>query len=376
MPSVLMAERFADRIFAPKDLFLALADGLVARGHTVYVYSTSNTQTKGTLITGDPILEKQMLHSVKIRKLAGSQLEFRLNATEYESDIAGVSYKHAKANGVEVMHLYMDSIAHYWAESSVIPTVMTIHDPLFPPDTLEGWRYRRFRRLPHVAISARQKDIYGPDFNIVDVVYHGLNLATFPVGNSDKGYLAFVGRLIPEKGIEDALQASQATGLPLHIATSENYLDTDYYTSTLKPLITAAGATMTGFMQNRERNDWMKSARAVVCPIHWEEPFGMVMIEAMACGTPVIAYNRGSVSEIVKDGVTGFIIDPDDTDRPGKGSWKIKTQGVAGLVEAIKKIDQIDRAACRKHVEEKFTIEKMVDGYEQVYKKILSKQSA
>ncbi len=98
----------------------------------------------------------------------------------------------------------------------------------------------------------------------------------------------------------------------------------------------------------------------------------MVMIESMACGTPVIAYNRGSVAEIVRDGITGLIIDPDDVDRPGKGSWIIKKQGIEGLVEAINRIDDIDRNACRKHVQEDFSVEKMVEGYERVYKRVLN----
>ncbi|MBI5619392.1 glycosyltransferase, partial [Candidatus Gottesmanbacteria bacterium] len=109
----------------------------------------------------------------------------------------------------------------------------------------------------------------------------------------------------------------------------------------------------------------------------WEEPFGLVMIEAMACGTPVIAYNRGSVAEIVKDGVTGFIIEDDNTTNTTNtankpiSQWVIKKKGIEGLVEAVKRIGEIDRAACRKHVEEHFTVEKMVEGYEQVYNKLL-----
>ena len=114
-------------------------------------------------------------------------------------------------------------------------------------------------------------------------------------------------------------------------------------------------------------------------PILWEEPFGMVMIEAMSCGTPVIAFNRGSVSEIVKDGVTGFIIDQDNENRSNKGKWIIKKKGVEGLTEAINKIYNMDnreydqmRHNCRRHVEENFTVEKMVDGYEGVYNRILN----
>ena len=125
----------------------------------------------------------------------------------------------------------------------------------------------------------------------------------------------------------------------------------------------------------------MQKARAFLVPITWEEPFGLTMIEAMACGTPVVAYNRGSVSEIIRDGVTGFIIDPPEADLQMKNeklktknesSWIIQKRGVEGLIEAVKRIDEIDRAACRRHVEENFTVEKMVEGYEKVYQKVIS----
>ena len=119
------------------------------------------------------------------------------------------------------------------------------------------------------------------------------------------------------------------------------------------------------------------NAKALLFPIHWEEPFGLVMIEAMACGTPVIAYNRGSVSEIVRDGVTGYIVDDDRSNKSDKTNTSnliIKKKGIAGLVEAIKRIGEIDRSACRKHVEAHFTVDRMVTGYEQVYKKVLGEQ--
>jgi glycosyltransferase involved in cell wall biosynthesis len=121
---------------------------------------------------------------------------------------------------------------------------------------------------------------------------------------------------------------------------------------------------------------FLGNARAFMFPIHWEEPFGLVMAEAMACGTPVIGYARGSVPEIVRDGVTGFIIDPPDGDGfpiSESGKWIIKKRGVEGLIEAIGRVREIDRAACRRHVEENFTVEKMVAGYEEVYKKIIER---
>ncbi len=358
LPSILMAPRFGDRIFAPKDLFLALADGLKKRGHTVFVYDI-----------GDPILSERELSSVKVRSDAPWQLLFRLNATEYEADLAQRAFLDAGKNKVDVMHIYMDSVAQYFAGMSDIPSVTTIHDPLFPETTLEGWHARHFKDLPHVAISRRQKELYGKDFNIIDVVYHGINTDGFPFSEVSGDYLAFVGRLIPEKGIEDALKVSRETRIPLHIATSDNYFDTDYYKIRLEPLIAASGATMTGFMRKPARDAWMKKARALMFPIHWEEPFGMVLVEAMATGTPVIAFNRGSVAEIVNDGATGFIVEDSGPSRAGP--WRIKKRGIEGLVEAVNRIGEIDRRACRKHVQENFTIEHMVAGYEKVYQRIL-----
>jgi len=163
--------------------------------------------------------------------------------------------------------------------------------------------------------------------------------------------------------------------MPLTFATwvSDSVKNSPYYKEKIEPFVDGKDVIVNSLMQGASLASAYQQAKALLFPIQWEEPFGLVMIESMSCGTPVIAYNRGSVAEIVKDGVTGFIIDPDDTKRPGKGSWVIKKQGVDGLVEAIKRVGELDRAGCRKYVEEKFTIDKMVEGYENVYKKVLEK---
>jgi len=351
-----MSKRFEDRIVAPKELFLSLADGLVDRGHTVFVYTATGVKTKAKLIGGNELLESTALPSTKNR-IEDDQLQYRMDATEYEMDLSSRAFLHAKENKLDVMHIYIVSFAQYIGVLSDIPSVVTIHDPLLTSETLEGWHYRNFKTMPYVAISENQKKQYGSDYNIVDVVYHGVDPTSFSFSNEHDGYLGFVGRLIKEKGVEDALAASRKVDMPLHIATSGNYLETDYYKGSLKDLIEQSHAVMTGYMFKSARDAWMKKARALLFPIHWEEPFGMVMLEAMACGTPVIAYNRGSVPEIVKDGVTGFIVD--------------EKKGVEGLVEAIGKLDTIDRSVCRKHVEEHFSAKMMAAGYEKVYKKVL-----
>ena len=164
------------------------------------------------------------------------------------------------------------------------------------------------------------------------------------------------------------------TGDYLKIASDKTHFNTEFVKNKVLPYVDGDKIVHAGFfVTSMEKNNFLNKAKALMLPILWDEPFGLVMIEAMACGTPVIAYNRGSVSEIVRDGVTGFIIDPDNEDRPGKGTWVIKKQGIEGLVEAIKRIEEIDRRACRKHVEENFSVSKMVEGYEKIYNQILNK---
>lgn len=353
LPSLLMAERFSERIFAPKDLFLSLADGLVDRGHEVYVYSTSNTKTKAHVVSGPELFEQSSVPSIRVRTQADDYTLFKLNYTEYELDLTVKAYQHARELGVSIMHSYHDHLAHYIASLSTIPTVYTLHDPAFDEHTLEGWRFDRFKKDRYIAISYRQKELFQSRLNVIGVVYHGIDTVQWEYSVGEGEYLAYGGRFIPEKGVEDALSASETLNIPLHLATSENYLDTPYYKDNLAARVKNSLFTFTGFLSAKAKNDWLKRARALLFPIKWEEPFGIVMIEAMACGTPVIAYRRGSVPEVVKDGITGFIVDD-----------------IGGMVNAIRRIGQIDRSACRKHVEENFTVEKMVKGYEEVYGRI------
>ena len=253
----------------------------------------------------------------------------------------------------------------------------TLHDPLpKKPRDLTYWLYAKYAHHDYVSISNAFRRNAELKLHFVDTVYHGLNLAAIPYRDSVGDYLLFMGRMVPEKGLHFAIAAAIATKTPLEIGThfpGENETN-PYFDKGIQPYLSNPLIKEPGMVTNHKKMSLYGGAKALLFPIGWEEPFGMVLVEAMACGTPVIAYNRGSVAEIVKDGVTGFIIDPDDTDRSGKGTWVIKKQGVEGLVEAIKRIGEIDRVNCRKHVEEKFSVEKMVEGYENVYKKILQKR--
>ena len=378
LPSVLMYDQWSkDKIFAPKQLFLDLANGLVARGHYVRVYSSSDTKTNAKLIPGDSTLALEEPFAMKMR-YADEELRkilARRDARmEYELDLTAKAFADAKMGIVDIIHSFLEFSAHYFDEVSQIPTVYTLHDTLPKKEYLDWWRFKRFPNHSYIAISKSQaQELKTIINNIENVVYHGINLEEYEFSPNQGNYLFFMGRYMPEKGLDDAIKAAIQVNFPLIIAGSKEYEKIEFFKQVIAPLLSNSIVKQKEYLEPSSKINMIKNARAFLFPIKWQEPFGMVMIESMACGTPVIAYNRGSVSEILRDGLTGFIIDQDNEDRPGKGTWIIKKQGIEGLVEAIKRIGEIDRKACRKHVEENFTVEKMVKGYERVYTQILNK---
>lgn len=378
LPSALMYEPLSDgKIFAPKDLFLNLAKDLVRRGHRVRVYASSDesyqgfdaiTGEMGYLLSEPPPMKLRYTAEKTKRMLAKNQARW-----EYEIDLTARAYADARQGNIELIHSFLEFSSHYFAQATGIPTVYTVHDPLPDPQYLDYFRYLRFPNDPYVAISQFQARELKKVVNVTDVVYNGLDPARSVFSDLAGEYLLFVGRYMPEKGVEDAVKVGIETKTQTVLAGSKEYRRLPYFQKTILPYFDSGYIKDVGFMNAKQKNGLFGGAKALLVPIHWDEPFGMVMIEAMACGTPVIAYNRGSVSEIVKDGVTGFIVEP-DVSHLGHllGNLKIKKRGIEGLVEAVKRIGEIDRAACRKHVEEHFTVEKMVEGYERVYEQILA----
>ncbi|MBI5449073.1 glycosyltransferase [Candidatus Gottesmanbacteria bacterium] len=388
LPSALMYEPLSDgKIFAPKDLFLDLAKGLVRRGHKVRVYASSDEALQGfDVITGEmgylvsePSLMKHRYIAEKTKRMLA-----RIYARwEYEMDLTSLAYTDARQGNIELVHSFLEFSGHYFAKVTGIPTVYTVHDPVANPQYLDYFRYLRFPNDPYVAISRFQASELKKIVHVTDVVYNGLDPARSVFSDLAGEYLLFVGRYMPEKGVEDAVKTGIETKTLTILAGSKEYRQLPYFQKTIQPYAASGYMKDVGFMNAKQKNGLFGGAKALLAPIHWDEPFGMVMIEAMACGTPVIAYNRGSVPEIVKDGVTGFIVEPDDnttnttnitnqTNTTNKGGkWIIKKRGIEGLVEAVKRIGEIDRAACRRHVEENFTVEKMVEGYEKVYERLI-----
>lgn len=366
LPSVYMGTKYKNKIFAPKELFLNLANGLVDRGHTVYVYAAPGTKTKAHLIEGHAELIEHDFISPKFRGLDRlTKLKNAHTATkiEYEIDLSVKAYQHAREKKLDILHAYHDFMAHYMNRLLDIPTVYTIHDPRPRSEHLEHWRFKHFSTDNYIFISNSQKRSFRNLIRSIGVIYHGVDIKKFSFGEIGGTHLSFIGRYIKEKGVVEAIMAAKTLGIPLRMVGDDAYRVLPYYQQKVLPQLKKGSVEDATFLGEGHRSFFLRDSKALLFPIQWEEPFGMVMIEAMSCGTPVVAFDRGSVEEVVKDGVTGFVVPP--------------KEGVGGLVRAIKKIQAMPkeeyikmRQACRRHVEENFTIEKMVENHEQVYAKI------
>ncbi len=341
----------AGKILAPWWIVRDVADGLVKRGHDVTVFAGIGSQTLAKVIDLgiEPFDDLKRLMPYP---------DYQALVTHREQRLASYMYELSTKGSFDIIGSHLVQKTLPFTRFTNTPTIYTLHDPI-TPDVLEKYQeYAQVKTIHYIAISEAQKE--GADLPFVGVVYNGISVEDYPVGFGDGGYLLTVGRIRAEKGMHDAIAAAKISNTRLLIAGQ--HFDHDeimkkYWDTEVSPHIDGKQVLYESVLPREALRERYGNAKAFLFPIHWEEPFGLVMIEAMACGTPVIAYNRGSVSEIVRDGVTGFIVD--------------EKKGVAGLVEAIKRIGEIDRAACRKHVEEYFTVEKMVDGYEKIYEKVL-----
>lgn len=352
-------------------VILELAQGLAERGHSVTIFGTSDSQVPNVEIVG--VIRKGLID------LPPSENPFYTDTAHITHAVMRLISEQERFDIIH-NHMYPEFLPLIGGALFKTPIVTTVHAQITPELAMALNDVRGSTKL--ISISESAKRALRLESTIV---YNGVDTNFFVPNDSQKSYLLFVGRMskakkdgkfIDPKGATNAIGVAQKTGEFLKIAG--NIEDKNFYDELIAPNLSEK-IQMVGEVcseQNLEREKVLslyQNAKAFIFPINWEEPFGLVMIEAMACGTPVIAYNRGSVSEIVRDGLTGFIIDPDDEERPGKGTWAIKKQGIEGLVEAIKRIGEIDRVTCRKHVSENFTVEKMVENYEKIYQEIIDK---
>jgi glycosyltransferase involved in cell wall biosynthesis len=323
-------------IYTIQGMCYLLTEELVKRGHEVTLFAPRQSQSSAKI--GSSFAE------LKSHPLVLDQ-EFRV---AYRLSF----YKEAAwaAQDFDIIHNHKREFL-FFADFIKTPVVTTMH---FSGDS-ESDRliFSHNKKAGLIAIShAQTRNLI--DFPFLEVVYNGVRLTDFKFGDKPEDYFLFLGRINPIKGTYEAVLTCKKANKPLVIAGEASPRNQDY-AQQVSELARTAKVKMLGVVSHPKKVPLLGNARALLFPINWEEPFGLVMIEAMACGTPVIAFNRGSVPEIVVDGKTGFIVNT-----------------VEEMVEAIQKVDQIDRRACRAHVEKNFTLEKMVDNYERVYPKVLS----
>jgi glycosyltransferase involved in cell wall biosynthesis len=321
-----------------------LADTLTARGHRVTVLGAGEP---GTAARFEPLWERtlserlgqpypEIMHALKVRHAIE-----RLAATE----------------GVDIVHdhTFAGPLNAPRYRKLGLPTVVTVHGPI--DDDLYPYYRELGDDIGLIAISDRQREL-APDLNWVGRVHNALRIDDWPFSAEKKDYALFLGRYAPYKGAHLALEAAHAAGMPLVLAGKcSEPPEIAYFDEQVKPLLRESDHVF-GMADAQAKRKLLAEARCLLFPIRWEEPFGMVMIEAMACGTPVVALRGGAVPEVLVDGVTGVICDSPDE-----------------LPAAIEKAKTLDPAACRKHVAAHFGVGRFGAGYEQIYRNLLRQRS-
>jgi glycosyltransferase involved in cell wall biosynthesis len=313
-----------------------LTEELVREGHDVTLFASGDSVTAARLVA-------PCAHALRLA-----------SSTEpLASHFLMLEQIQRVAESFDLIHYHVDYLHFPMTRRLGTPHVTTLHGRLDAPElqTL----YREFDDMPLVSISESQRaPIPWADWR--GTVLHGLPRDGYALDAAPGRYLAFLGRIAPEKGLDRAIEISRRVGMPLRVAAKIDQADRSYYQTVIAPLLRHAHVELVGEIGDREKQSFLGHASALLFPIDWPEPFGLVMIEAMACGTPVIAFRRGSVPEVIDDGVTGFLCE--DVDE---------------AVEAVGRLSEISRAGCRSVLEQRFTAERMAHDYLDIYQRELAR---
>ncbi len=333
-----------------------LTEELVKRGHDVTLFASGDSKTKAKLI------------SVYPRALKKDNIPW----TDPFWNLENLSLAFKKAGEFDVIHSHLDLWTLFFQGLVKTPVVHTFHNPLYTssitdpkrlPTRLEMFEIHK-KESYGCFISKSQKKLCPVKFPKNSVVYNGIDVSLYKFNPKPKDYFCWIARIDPYKGIENAIAAAEKAGVKLHLAGRLDPTRRKYFKEKIKPHLNSK-IKYVGELNQDELSDFYGNAKACIYPIEWHEPFGLIMVEAMATGTPVIAFDMGSVSEVVKDGKTGFVVKP---------FLKDGRRNINGIVKAIKKIDQIKRKDCRQRVEKYFSYQKMVDNYEKIYYKLANKK--
>jgi glycosyltransferase involved in cell wall biosynthesis len=313
-----------------------LADSLVALGQEVTLFASGDTRTKARLV---PVRDQAI----------------RLDPAPLKSDLAAhLAMLHdvcKRADEFDVLHFHIDLLHFPLFEHVARRTLTTIHGRLDYADLPEA--YRRWHQYPLVSISYSQRKPM-PFANWIGTVHHGIPIDLFDFSPRHRGYLAFVGRISPEKRVDRAIEIAQRAGIPLKIAAKVDPVDATYFRAEIKHLLQGPGVEYLGEIDDAAKNELLGGALALLFPIDWPEPFGLVMIEAMACGTPVIAWDAGSSREVIDEGVSGVIVN-----------------SLEEAVEALPRIETFNRLAVRKMFERRFSAATMSKKYLRLYRRLV-----
>lgn len=326
------------RTYGGIELMLSLlTEELVARDYDVTLFASGDSVTSAKLI---PLTEK----AIWLQKSLRSPHAYISVALEKINN-----YR----NSFDLLHNHFDFFMFPLCLSETIPILTTLHRPI---DPTSAQAYKIYDKMNFCAISEdQQQSAKDNDIPTLGVVYNGIIPEKYTFRETPDDYFMYLGRINKEKGIVDAIVAAKNAGVKLVVAGNMvGGEEWNYFLHEVQPLLNEENINFVGQLNFEEKVKLLGGAKALLFPIDRREPFGLVMIEAMACGTPVIAFRRGSVLEVIKDKKTGFIVDNKEE-----------------MTEAIKKIDIIKRKDCRDHVEQNFTLKQMVDRYEEIYKKLV-----
>ena len=312
-----------------------LTEELIRQGHEVTLFASGDSETKARLVAA-------CRRSLRIDEECIDQMAHQILMLERVFQ---------RAAEFDIIHFHVDYLHFPLSRRQPITHVTTLHGRLDIPDLIS--LYQEFQDMPVISISNEQRKPL-PWANWQATVYHGLPADLYRFRPEPGNYLAFMGRISPEKRVDRAIEIAKRIQIPLKIAAKVDPVDKDYFESVIAPLLGDPLVEFVGEIGDAQKNEFLGNAYALLLPIDWPEPFGLVMIEAMACGTPVIAYRGGAVPEIMEEGHTGFIVEE-----------------LEDAVEAVQRVPELSRKRCREVFEQRFTVTRMARDYLQAYKRLI-----
>jgi glycosyltransferase involved in cell wall biosynthesis len=318
-----------------------LTKGLVAHGHEVTLFGPAGSETEADLVATVP-------HPLDEWPENEPSPDHRIMEEMHVARMA----EHATKGDFDVAHSHLHVHALGYARLLPIPLVTTLHGAAWNQAIHPALAH--YKDLPFVSISHSEREFF-PAIRYVATVYNGIDCKRFSLGKGAGGYLLFAGRLAPEKAPHMAIDVAQMAGLPLKLAGMVEDQHRDYFDTFVRPRLNGATVEYLGPINRSDLGSLYRGAVALVMPLCWEEPFGLVVAEALASGTPVIGWRRGALPELIRDGITGELVDD-----------------VRGAVDAVSRVVVFDRGECRRDAMARFSIEAMTRGYLAVYRRVLA----